>query len=611
MTFDPDLERRLHRIAEPPEQPVPQSLYRLASEVMVRDTSAARRSRFQVRSQGGRRFAAVVGIAAALLLVAVAGFGLIALRQNTVTGSPSPSLASPSSSTSPSGPATPSGSPAPSVSPRPTGTFAPPAAGAEWGGLTWAPPVTPDLPWGHPPGDLVAWQGRQIGIDFVSRAGPLLGDVVVAGSTDLVHWATLAAGPGSGLPVGGGLPWLVAGPTQLVALGFTQSAACPSDPINAPMECLTGISTSADGANWKPVTDFAAFHGLSVYAVVGGPKGLVAVGSSGWEKPVIWYSATGSSWQRVDLPDSTFAGAHLGQVAAVPGGFVATGSTGGTNHSGDVAFLGDWGERAGAWWSPDGKTWTRASVELPKAGGVDLGRVYATSKGMVAVGWNSRGDHPVAEAWSSSDGRSWHMLTIASEQSSYATNQAVPFDGFNPCFGDGVRLVFVAPATGVGDLAEIWESMDGAAWHKLMAGGSTDDLADLSASSGTSFVGPVFVTQDGLIGFGTVGGGATQPVVVRASAESPGALPTPTPLTPPTGGIARSAAIAIVAAGPESPTPQELASATAQAVYGDAFSALVGSRWIWQVTYVDAHGTTVWYDIEYYSGEVLDKGARS
>ncbi len=576
---DPDLERRLRRVSDLPGPSVPQSLYRYASELPQKTSGRALRpfgtSFFDVRIP---KAFALAGICA-VLVGAVAATGFLLSTNPDIANEPSASASASVSATQPG-------------SPSPDATATPPAIGSEWGGLTWSSAVAAELPWGHVPGLMVEWHGRQIAVDTVGALGTTTGDLLVASSTDLAHWTTLASGKSAPL-AGYQLTKLVAGPTQLVAFGFNAGYGCVGDPLISSAQCLAGISTSPDGASWTPVADITVFRGLDLIAVAGGSNGLVAVGSSGWEKPVMWYSATGSTWAKVALPESMFKAAHLGDVSAVPVGFVASGTIGGTDHSNENGYLGDWGGQAAGWWSPDGRTWAKASVELPQNGGVLLGHVYATAHGLVAVGANTRGDAPVDESWTSTDGKSWSTFTVAS------TYEVVPLDATSSRFGDGTRLLLVVAARDPNP-AQIWETLDGVTWRALVSDGNTEATASL--------IDPVtaWVTEDGLIAFGTSGGDASQIVVLRASALSPGAVPSPTPATTPSGGIARSAALAAAGASSGLATSDGFKAATAIVVYGDRLSALVGARWIWQVTFVDPKGVTDWYDIDYYTGEVVD-----
>jgi hypothetical protein len=122
MTYhdDPDLERRLRRIAEEPEPPVPGSVFRYADEV----TTRKRGFQMSISSGSRPRRGLVVGLTSvAAVLVIAAGFTFVLRNADNVATSPSASVPVESPSARPSPSASPSTS---ALVFKPTGSMAHP-----------------------------------------------------------------------------------------------------------------------------------------------------------------------------------------------------------------------------------------------------------------------------------------------------------------------------------------------------------------------------------------------------------------------------------------------------------------------------------------------------
>jgi len=167
------------------------------------------------------------------------------------------------------------------------------------------------------------------------------------------------------------------------------------------------LGTSPDGSAWTRITDPSMFAGATIQAVTDGPHGLMAVGDTGWDHPAIWVSDSRATWQRLALPSAAFAAANVSDVRATATGYVLAGGTGTQQVSvtgGPEAYAS--GVAAG-WWSLNGRTWTKATVQRPGGSGSNLGLLYVGAHGLVAVGSTSRGD---LTAWTSSDDRTWQPI---------------------------------------------------------------------------------------------------------------------------------------------------------------------------------------------------------
>ncbi len=171
------------------------------------------------------------------------------------------------------------------------------------------------------------------------------------------------------------------------------------------------VWVSADGLSWVRVEDPAlgGDGGQQLGDVVAWEGGLVAVGGddSGPDADgVVWVSADGLSWTRVEHPAlGGVDNQYIAGVAVWNGGLVAVGL-----HNSDGAWDG------AVWMSDDGVSWTR--VDDPDLGGAGdqwMAEVVAWEGGLVAVG-SQLGDDWDAAAWRSTDGMSWTSTYPRSEE---------------------------------------------------------------------------------------------------------------------------------------------------------------------------------------------------
>ena len=330
----------------------------------------------------------------------------------------------------------PQDSPSIGLGPSPSRRPAPPAAGQPWGGLAWDTPVAAALPWDHIPDQLVSWNGRYVGLDTVGTDHS--GGVVVASSTDLADWTTLASGAGAPFSGGlhGGRVSLLVGSAGLVAIG--PYGACD---IKCP---AAQVWSSVDGAVWTKHDEVP--FGTILEGVTAGPKGIIAIGSRGLEKNEMWYSAAGESWRTVDLSGVEFADSGIASVGAVPDGFVAVGGIGLVAPSPGV--IGDTSGQPAAWWSADGLTWTRADVPEVGLNTAPFTQVVAWPYGLVVQQGNGG-------QWMSEDGRSW---------------KPAPDDdmSFWSRWADDNRVVAIVdgdPNAGTPD--QLWAWIKGIGWKQL------------------------------------------------------------------------------------------------------------------------------------------------
>jgi len=217
-----------------------------------------------------------------------------------------------------------------------------------------------------------------------------------------------------------------------------------------------------------------------------GPGGLVAVG---YELPsfagAAWWSADGNAWS-LDKP--ALGGiSMLASVAADGNGYVA---------------VGRWGDRAGAWRSPDGRSWT----QFPDTGGIAtphlrLASVTRWKGGFAGAGYvGAEFGEADAAFLTSLDGRTWTLAATTPEtRSARAVSVAAA----------GPGLVAVgSTGPGANGPAAIWTSADGIAWARVAGVPALTDLrlravAPDGASGGTSG-GAVAVGENGAGSSGAV-----------------------------------------------------------------------------------------------------------
>ena len=438
-----------------------------------------------------RWIASLEAVAAVVLIAAIVGIAL-GLRgsgtgpASSARASATPPGLAPSASASP-----PLGSPGPSGAIPSAVPSAVLPVTREWRGLSWSATGVIDGTFGI--NDTVAWNGGFIAVGFVPigfvPAGSPNEEVAFWNSPDGTTWTRMSIDE---TPfTGGAVSGLVTTPTGIVAWGTLGQPTCigqgegmTCDPIPVM------LWTSPDGAKWTQVADVSMFGGATFTNVTVGAHGLVAAGDTGWDSPAIWVSATGATWQRLSLPSSTFAAAHFSSVRATAAGYVLGGATGGTAPASGGVAAPETGVAA-AWWSPDGRTWTKGTVTRNAGVGTSLGSIDVGSSGLVAVGSAEGGK--AAAAWTSTDGRTWQPIALGNSGAP-APPAGVPALPGLIVRSDGTHLVAIDE-----DQSSIlmWISSDGVNWQRLAFSGSTDTIP--------SAYGNVFMVPDGLIVLGPQG----------------------------------------------------------------------------------------------------------
>lgn len=203
-------------------------------------------------------------------------------------------------------------------------------------------------------------------------------------------------GPGSQrmMSVTSGGPGLVA-----VGSDYKDGAAWPD----------VAVWVSADGYTWVRVSDekkvFGGPGGQEALSVATLGSVVVAVGSSeSYENAAVWVSADGYAWNRVPHEKSLFGGQgrqEMVSVVAHERGLVAVGADG---SSGDDDVI--------VWISADGYTWTRIQdrTVFGGPGNQSASCMAAWEEGLLLLGGDEANGDLVPAAWSSVDGSIWKRV---------------------------------------------------------------------------------------------------------------------------------------------------------------------------------------------------------
>ena len=226
-------------------------------------------------------------------------------------------------------------------------------------------------------------------------------------------------------------------------------------------------------------------HGVAsvdLRAVAGSQIGFVAVGdtSGGDGTDPVWFSPDGRSWARVPA-DSGPDSASLWDVVAGGPGFIAVGIDGRNEPA--------------AWYSTDGLAWTAADVSLPSGiGNVDsMFGVTSTDAGFLAWGRVRNDD---AYVWTSNDGRSWQSVPDESVFGGSGDEEILWIGQGQDRFVAG-GYERPQPSGGEGHPAA-WTSTDGLTWARLsnVTQSELDDLrASVLVTDHATAIGPTGSVQ--------------------------------------------------------------------------------------------------------------------
>lgn len=424
-------------------------------------------------------------------LIAIVIVGVLAVgcgdSAPVVAPTPGPSLGSGVATSAPTAPAPSSGA-GPSSSPSGSATQATlspsPTPGSDWTALRWAQPVTISAT--ALPADILFWQGAYVAVGSD-------GDRAAAWtSPDFATWTPASL---DGLPLKDtGIGWPIAGPGGgLVSLGVHGRLQCGTGAGATCDPLPVAIWTSEDGQSWHGRAAPPAFKGAAITMVATGPGGIVAVGDTGWDHPAIWFSVDGADWSKETLPAAMFRHAEFSGLTAYRDRWVLTGLTDPVKPAcctgSDSKEL-----KAAAWFSEDGRSWSRASVE--PAGEETIFFPFAGSGGLDAGGFGW--------IWLSADGSSWRPDPGDAEAGAVA--------------GDGERII--GESRGDDDGLELWLSRDGSSWQALADVG--DVASKPSWNDGVSvFAKDYFLLPTGLAIIGWDAEDGTEPMWLATPTSAP------------------------------------------------------------------------------------------
>jgi hypothetical protein len=264
-------------------------------------------------------------------------------------------------------------------------------------------------------------------------------------SPDFATWTPAAV---DGLPlVNAAIGNPVAEPHGLLSFGVHGRLHCGTGEGATCDPLPVAIWTSPDGRSWHGRAAPSVFDGATIAAVETGPDGIVAAGDIGWDHPAIWFSADGQAWSRESLPAALFRHASFSGLTLFRGRWVLTGQTD-PNKPACCAGSPSKELRGAAWFSADGKHWSRANVD--SAAESSIGPPEAGSDGLAALGPTD--DY---SDWLSADGSSWRPGP-GNPKSSPATS-------------DGERII--GASQGDGNELGLWTSTDGRSWQALADAG--------------------------------------------------------------------------------------------------------------------------------------------
>jgi hypothetical protein len=232
-------------------------------------------------------------------------------------------------------------------------------------------------------------------------------------SADGLQWQQGRSLDMTGISQGAQVEELVEGPAGLLALG--RAPGCADDGSGCMPQPATALWTSVDGASWSRVDLRKAFGGAAVGDVSAGPKGYMAVSLSSdaaAAAPAVWLSADGQSWRAVSLSAATFQDAYLASGTVLGHGFLVAGR---------IGSLAGWGggefpsTTPAIWWSADGAAWSRVTLANAGAGPQAQAAITTLAAGKLVANvasWDcSCSPDGDAQAWTSSDGRTWKAAT--------------------------------------------------------------------------------------------------------------------------------------------------------------------------------------------------------
>ena len=307
---------------------------------------------------------------------------------------PSPDSRAPSSSPAPTATPNPSPTPLPAVGQAPAGP---------WTALHWLQAGA--LPLGPTELDIHGWSGGYVAFEQSPGSDEDGNDLPVtiraSSSRDGVTW-TKPTAVDSGLRGMIAIRTVVEGPSGLLALAFHYGDTCGGP------EPVVAMWSSPDGLAWKRLPLPKAFTTGAVQTVAGGSAGFIALGTtSDAGAPAIWTSQAGTIWTSRPLPTVSSGTLALDDVTSFADGFLLVGTVLGEEGCGGAEHI-----SPAIWFSADGSGWTR--ISLPGALRTSNTSLAVRRFGDRLLAIQTAGDAEKAPAWTSTDGRTWTRVADVS-----------------------------------------------------------------------------------------------------------------------------------------------------------------------------------------------------
>lgn len=258
---------------------------------------------------------------------------------------------------------------------------------------------------------------------------------------------------------------------------------------------IAKIWLSTNGRHWENVATGPEFSGYGITDIAAGQDGLVAVGNKDSGGGAVWRSPDGRRWTRdpQSTPLAPFRNVAVGPTGVIglvdfgipvfssgPGLWENLGKGVLSDQPMDLADV--WGDasrvvlvgsdrgldqlcHAAAWWSTDGRSWQRASIDPPGRGFEYL----STAPGGVVVqgvSGSCDGGATPAAFWFSADGVAFRQVPVA-----LPDGWCLPRDSDLCLSGDRGHVVIVGPS------GDALISEDGSSWWR--AGGSIHGASTL------------------------------------------------------------------------------------------------------------------------------------
>ncbi|MEO8272897.1 MAG: hypothetical protein ABI620_02360 [Chloroflexota bacterium] len=364
------------------------------------------------------------------------------------------------------GSVTPSSEPSPT--PAPAGPWWPVETGLA--ANAWIPtlgPATIDEPTPHVYGGstataVVEFRGSLLAFGGVNGGccdGSFSTDThaVVWSSVDGHAWRLHETGPELAL---GSIAAAAASADRVVVVGARH---LPSREEEGSLEYQGAVWTSGDGEMWELVADVPAFA-----TVLATASGFVAA-SHAEPFPELWWSETGSSWQRIAALPELGAG-RIHRLLATPIGFFGVGSAVNPEAGGQAEI--DVDPPAAVWRSTDGRSWVQVPWSATFAGASMLDVAWSDGR-LLAVGFGGAEARPAF--WTSTDGDTWDRIQAPGLDMGPGATEAWPSRVIGVAHGFAVAATWSLVTDDSARIGRVvWATRDGLGWEAVGVQGETE-----------------------------------------------------------------------------------------------------------------------------------------